>query len=135
MSYLQQRAESTTNTCSTQNHIKLRYYLSGTGTLQQSVPAGTAVNNQQDRRRASDGGRATEGERCNTMCTASSSILPAAIGYIFFRTTCISILVLLCTTNTSGGGRAKVSERRRACLLYTSPSPRDRQKSRMPSSA
>ena len=26
-------------------------------------------------------------------------------------------------------------ERRRVCLLYTSPSPRDRQKSRMPSSA
>ena len=28
-----------------------------------------------------------------------------------------------------------VSERERGCLLYTSPSPRDRQKSRMPSSA
>ena len=27
------------------------------------------------------------------------------------------------------------AERVRACLLYTSPSPRDRQKSRMPSSA
>ena len=28
-----------------------------------------------------------------------------------------------------------MTERRRTCLLYTSPSPRDRQKSRMPSSA
>ena len=34
-------------------------------------------------------------------------------------------------------GRMKqlCAERRLACLLYTSPSPRDRQKSRMPSSA
>ena len=72
MSYLQQRAESTTNTRSTQNHIKLRYYLSGTGTLQQSVPAGTAVNNQQDRRRASDGGRATAGEQY--MYTANTPV-------------------------------------------------------------
>ena len=30
---------------------------------------------------------------------------------------------------------AAIGERLRACLLYTSPSPRDRQKSRMPSSA
>ena len=30
---------------------------------------------------------------------------------------------------------ATVSDRLRDCLLYTSPSPRDRQKSRMPSSA
>ena len=29
----------------------------------------------------------------------------------------------------------KIKEIRDACLLYTSPSPRDRQKSRMPSSA
>ena len=33
--------------------------------------------------------------------------------------------------NTNRGGNAKG----RPCLLYTSPSPRDRQKSRMPSSA
>ena len=32
-------------------------------------------------------------------------------------------------------GRPKKGPRKRACLLYTSPSPRDRQKSRMPSSA
>ena len=29
----------------------------------------------------------------------------------------------------------KTAEKVRSCLLYTSPSPRDRQKSRMPSSA
>ena len=91
---------------------KLRHYLPGT--LQQFVPAGTAVHNQQDRRRASDDGRATEGERC--MYTANTSAaLPAVIDYTYFRTKwCISILVLLCTTNTSGGGRAKVGERRNA---------------------
>ena len=32
-------------------------------------------------------------------------------------------------------GATKERERRELCLLYTSPSPRDRQKSRMPSSA
>ena len=30
---------------------------------------------------------------------------------------------------------ARILEERKSCLLYTSPSPRDRQKSRMPSSA
>ena len=34
--------------------------------------------------------------------------------------------------STSGGGASNESK---ICLLYTSPSPRDRQKSRMPSSA
>ena len=32
-------------------------------------------------------------------------------------------------------GSSSVSARTYSCLLYTSPSPRDRQKSRMPSSA
>ena len=40
---------------------KLRHYLPGT--LQQFANAGTAVHNQQDRRRANDGGRTTAGER------------------------------------------------------------------------
>ena len=35
------------------------------------------------------------------------------------------------TEGTTGGGFDRVGD----CLLYTSPSPRDRQKSRMPSSA
>ena len=33
------------------------------------------------------------------------------------------------------GGRRKVKNDYRSCLLYTSPSPRDRTRSRMPSSA
>ena len=33
------------------------------------------------------------------------------------------------------GLRQVIEDRERTCLLYTSPSPRDRQKSRMPSSA
>ena len=32
-------------------------------------------------------------------------------------------------------GKEKEKGKERGCLLYTSPSPRDRQKSRMPSSA
>ena len=39
--------------------------------------------------------------------------------------------------NTSGGADERLwkPEMDKTCLLYTSPSPRDRQKSRMPSSA
>ena len=43
------------------------------------------------------------------------------------------------SSEVSGGGSPAFSSlhniRQHACLLYTSPSPRDRQKSRMPSSA
>ena len=39
-----------------------------------------------------------------------------------------------CSAYDNGGGRARVYDAM-TCLLYTSPSPRDRQKSRMPSSA
>ena len=35
----------------------------------------------------------------------------------------------------AGESAADFAARQKACLLYTSPSPRDRQKSRMPSSA
>ena len=44
-------------------------------------------------------------------------------------------IVIQC--NVSGRGLVDVVEdiKRKVCLLYTSPSPRDRQKSRMPSSA
>ena len=49
-------------------------------------------------------------------------------------------LPLICFIDTSGAYPGKDAEERGqaeaiACLLYTSPSPRDRQKSRMPSSA
>ena len=42
---------------------------------------------------------------------------------------------LLASENEMLVGRISRLEERIACLLYTSPSPRDRQKSRMPSSA
>ena len=124
VSILQRRAESTTIT--QHKPAKLRHYLPGT--LQQFIPAcSTAVHNQQDRRRASDGGRATAGERC--ICTqqihsSSSSTCSSRVRlrwrlYIYWTTWCISILVLLlCTTNKSGGGRAKVDERQRASDMY-----------------
>ena len=41
----------------------------------------------------------------------------------------------LVTGNSPGNDMRFYTERCEACLLYTSPSPRDRQKSRMPSSA
>ena len=40
-----------------------------------------------------------------------------------------------CTPSRGGRGRQAAVDVFRGCLLYTSPSPRDRQKSRMPSSA
>ena len=106
---------------------KLRHHLPGT--LQQFMPAGTtaAVHNKQDRRRGSDGGRATEGERCICTqqihsCSSSSTCSSVRLRwrlYIFRTTWRISIMVLLlCTTNKSGGGRAKVGERRRASDMY-----------------
>ena len=103
---------------SAQNHISygITYLVRYSSSC---IPAGTAVHNQQDRRRASDGGRATEGEIC--MYTANTAAaLPAVIDYIHILRTawCVSVLVLLCTTNTSGGGRAKVGERRRASDIY-----------------
>ena len=39
------------------------------------------------------------------------------------------------TSGNGGGGSTITGEMGGGCLLYTSPSPRDRQKSRMPSSA
>ena len=46
-----------------------------------------------------------------------------------------SALNLLSLTGTSNFQSAAISSNNYSCLLYTSPSPRDRQKSRMPSSA
>ena len=44
------------------------------------------------------------------------------------------LLVTYCARNRLGHNRIGITASKR-CLLYTSPSPRDRQKSRMPSSA
>ena len=46
-----------------------------------------------------------------------------------------SIVYCVSAAGTNKGGDYKVASVNTACLLYTSPSPRDRQKSRMPSSA
>ena len=43
--------------------------------------------------------------------------------------------LMTCVTGVSGGGKSSLVMETLYCLLYTSPSPRDRQKSRMPSSA
>ena len=53
----------------------------------------------------------------------------------------LGALLLVCgvyvydSMQTSSVANGQVAQANRTCLLYTSPSPRDRQKSRMPSSA
>ena len=47
----------------------------------------------------------------------------------------IDIMEALYAAGESGMTRTEICSRFDICLLYTSPSPRDRQKSRMPSSA
>ena len=46
-----------------------------------------------------------------------------------------TLLAALSGDHELSGGDVRIGEHSIACLLYTSPSPRDRQKSRMPSSA
>ena len=62
------------------------------------------------------------------------TVLPAAEAHRIFVLCDIVHLLARKTTELSGGERQRVALAR-TCLLYTSPSPRDRQKSRMPSSA
>ena len=68
-----------------------------------------------------------------------STILPSKIAQKF--NIALPLLLLLGLWNTEQGNHFSVLflgynlELFRVCLLYTSPSPRDRQKSRMPSSA
>ena len=52
-----------------------------------------------------------------------------------FFEACGSTSLAMQATNLLLANRFKTSDTFKACLLYTSPSPRDRQKSRMPSSA
>ena len=57
-------------------------------------------------------------------------------GFIVDKTVCINILFEASVFNNGGGNADEISFHLQLnCLLYTSPSPRDRQKSRMPSSA
>ena len=50
-------------------------------------------------------------------------------------TGCLQELIIITAGLSVQDPRERPQEKREACLLYTSPSPRDRQKSRMPSSA
>ena len=62
---------------------------------------------------------------------AAAEASPSAKIYVFEKSN-----KLLSKVSISGGGRCNVTHACfDPCLLYTSPSPRDRQKSRMPSSA
>ena len=65
---------------------------------------------------------ATEVSKNNKQITSAFLVVGSSAGYVAGDTLTISSAVL----NSAGFG---------ICLLYTSPSPRDRQKSRMPSSA
>ena len=53
-----------------------------------------------------------------------------AVGLLFVLGVLIALLALF-----NIAGRLDAQDLAKTCLLYTSPSPRDRQKSRMPSSA
>ena len=116
MSYLKRRTESTTNTA--QKPAKLRHYLPGT--LQQFIPAGTAVHNQQDRRRASDGGRAMYVQKqihSSSSSTCSSSVRSRWRRYTYFSNYMMYINSGTAVYNrqerwwASEGGRATEGER------------------------
>ena len=49
--------------------------------------------------------------------------------------TCAGRNLADCPTDTCAQWKGEISTQLKACLLYTSPSPRDRTRSRMPSSA
>ena len=105
VSHLQRRAESTTNTQHTKP-AKLRHYLPGT--LQRFVKSGGGRATARERR-----GREMQLHSKYSISTCSSRLYTYFSNYMM-----LSILVLLCTTNASGGGRAKVGERRRASDMY-----------------
>ena len=67
------------------------------------------------------------------------SVTPAEGGTLSLLAQELSSLGFECTRLPIGEGYARIenlfARRGHGCLLYTSPSPRDRQKSRMPSSA
>ena len=69
--------------------------------------------------------------RSNILITGASSGLGAGMARLFAAR---GRNLALCARRTDKLDALK-AELEQACLLYTSPSPRDRQKSRMPSSA
>ena len=70
--------------------------------------------------------------------TISREMMTYGLQQVSFRDTADVYVLNSCsvTENANKEARKLIRQaRRRNCLLYTSPSPRDRQKSRMPSSA
>ena len=93
---------------------KLRHYLYLLDTLQQFVPAGTAVLNQQDWRRASDRGRAIHvHSKYSSSSTCSSRLFRYFSNYIMYIISGTAVY-----NGTSGCWRAKVGERQRASDMY-----------------
>ena len=83
-------------------------------------------------------GEGTTGQRTLTVANAGASISwQADNGGLFRKSSSLGTDVIFGGPNWVTGQSYSVfmAYRRIACLLYTSPSPRDRQKSRMPSSA
>ena len=79
-------------------------------------------------------GRAPVGSIANSLSLAIGGILMLIPGYV---TDAVGILLFMPGVRTIVGAWIlhHLVTSNRFCLLYTSPSPRDRQKSRMPSSA
>ena len=99
-------------------NVRCRKQKVSPGTLLQVLPLGIAYN-QQDRRRASDRGRATRGKRC--MDTTNTPV-PAVVYqvHILRYTGYVNVSSgTAVTTNTSGGGRATADER----CMYTAIKP------------
>ena len=83
-----------------------------------------------------------------TVAMIGSNVLGAAVVFVYLvfvippRPTDSAVLTLVNTVVAAGGRGGEEGDRvvveaaaHRGCLLYTSPSPRDRTRSRMPSSA
>jgi len=102
--------------------------------------AAEALAEEQDELDEDDDGELTEEERLGreeALLAAAEAVLASGSGQsLEVRTRVAEKLRWMATTELTGKeyGQA-VSALARGCLLYTSPSPRDRQKSRMPSSA
>ena len=90
---------------------KLRHYLYLLDTLQQFVPAGTAVHNQQDRRRVSDGGRAIYVNSKYSSSTCSSGLYRYFSNYMMYINFGTAVYNQHERCRASEGGRATKGER------------------------
>ena len=97
---------------------KLRHYLPGA--LQQFVPAGAAVYDQQHRRRASDGGRAMYVHSKYSNSTCSSRIYTYFSNYMMYINSGTAVYNRQERWWASEGGRATEGERYVCTQQYTS---------------